>query len=72
MADDPVVYLTRAQVSRFTTLSASYLAHAGASGPLVHRVGRRVLYRLSDVLAWLDSKRAALPRRRGRPRKGRA
>ena len=65
------IYLTRREAARLSTLSKSFLAHVGDLGPPVVRVGRRILYNRTDLLAWLDSHRVARrPRGRGRPRKG--
>ncbi|MFT3797182.1 helix-turn-helix transcriptional regulator [Microbacterium sp.] len=54
---DPAEILTRAEVAELTRISLATLARwAGeGSGPKFRKAGGRVLYRRSDVLAWLDS-----------------
>lgn len=52
-------WLCTKQVARLTGLSTSYFEQArlrGRSyGPPWHKIGARVRYRLSEVLAWLES-----------------
>lgn len=43
---------------RTTASTVRYWRHTGY-GPPSFRVGRRVLYRESDVQAWLDTRRAS-------------
>jgi hypothetical protein len=64
---DDDVFLTRRGAARLTTLSYSWLAHAGAAGPPLIRVSGRVAYSRAALLQWMDAHRVA--RRRGRPRK---
>ena len=67
-------YISRPQAARFTSLSASFLAHAVTrpDGPPFTRVGRRVMYKVDDLVAWLDSHSVRPRRRRGRPPKERS
>jgi len=54
-------YLTTAEVSAWTrqpTETLRYKRHTG-TGPRSFKLGRRVLYRRSDVQAWLDAAYAA-------------
>lgn len=44
-----------------TTPGAVYVMVARAQLPGVTRIGRRVLFRSSDLLDWLDQKRAPSP-----------
>lgn len=44
--------------ARTTPATVRYWRHKG-TGPAALKVGRRVLYRVQDVEAWLDSLRAA-------------
>lgn len=62
------LFITRREAAKLTTLSYSFLAHAGAAGPPLIRVSRRVAYSRADLMKWMESHRVA--RRRGRPRKG--
>lgn len=66
------VYIDRHQAARFIGMSYSYLAHRAdnPAGPPMIRLGRRVLYKVPELEAWLDAHRVAPPPRpRGRPRK---
>jgi hypothetical protein len=44
-----------------TGMTVEYLERARAQGigPKFHRVGRRVVYKISDVVEWIESGRAA-------------
>ena len=66
--DSDNVFITRHEAAELTSLSYSWLAHAGAAGPPLIRVSRRVAYSRADLMKWMESHRVA--RRRGRPRKG--
>ena len=49
--------LTVSEVAEMTRLSAAtlrYFRHEGTKGPKSAKLGRRVVYRESDVLAWID------------------
>lgn len=51
-------YLTTddvAEIARTSPATVRYWRHCG-TGPLAGKVGRRVLYRESDVTAWLDQR----------------
>lgn len=57
---DPDQLLTTEEVSKLTTLSIGFFEIGRSSGntglPPYVKVGRRVLYRRGDVLAWLDKR----------------
>ena len=65
-------YLTRKQVSEIYNLSVSFLERAARSGALnpIRLSARKLLYKSSDVEAWLDS-HISEPTRTGRKRRGR-
>ena len=56
-------WLCTKEVARLTKLSASFFEKSRLSGrdygPPWHKVGGRVRYRLSEVLAWLESCRVS-------------
>ena len=47
------------KAASYTGLSAAYLnkLRVTGGGPIYMRLGKRVLYRISDIDSWLDSKR---------------
>ena len=50
--------LTVSEVAEMTRLSAAtlrYFRHEGTKGPKSAKLGRRVVYRESDVLAWIEA-----------------
>lgn len=53
--------LTAKQASEYVGLSASTLAKMRmiGSGPSYHKLGRRVVYNISDIDAWLARRRIA-------------
>ena len=59
----PEEFLTTKQVAELTGLSISFFEVGRSMGatdhPPYHRVGRRVLYRRSDVERWLAERRRA-------------
>lgn len=65
MKETPLpIFLTTKQVAELTTLSTSTLERwrtSGTNGPPHHKLGEgrtsRVVYPLTDALAWLDSRR---------------
>lgn len=54
-------YLSTKQVAELTGLSISFFEVGRSMGapdhPPFHRVGRRIVYRRSDVEAWLEERR---------------
>jgi hypothetical protein len=71
---EPPLFIDRRPAARIISLSYSTLAHLARSpaGPPLCRVGRRVVYRTEDLVAWVESHASRPRRRRGRPRKTRA
>lgn len=50
--------LTVSEVAEMTRLSAAtlrYFRHEGTKGPKSAKLGRRVVYRESDVVAWIEN-----------------
>lgn len=64
-------YVDRRTAAKLTTLSYSVLANLAGTpdGPTVIRVGRRVVYDVEDLVAWMTSRKSIPARKRGRPRK---
>ncbi len=58
---DPDQLLTTAEVADLTTLSMPFFEIGRSQGnkglPSYFKVGRRVLYRRGDVMAWLENRR---------------
>lgn len=58
-------YITRAEYAKRAGISfrtAEMQAHKG-QGPRVTRIGRRAMYHLDDVAAWLEEQRAKSAKR---------
>jgi len=58
MTDDDLMLDVQA-AARFTGIAVATLAkmRCMGGGPLFVKLGRRVVYRRSDVIAWLDARR---------------
>ena len=58
MTDDDLMFDVQA-AARFTGIAVATLAkmRCMGGGPLFVKLGRRVVYRRSDVIAWLDARR---------------
>jgi len=65
------LFLDRDGAARLLLVSSSWLAHRAGrpDGPPEIRLGRRVVYRLDDLMAWAESRRCVAKRPVGRPRK---
>lgn len=59
--DESVKLLTRAEVEATFGISRRFLEMAAVkgNGPLMTRIGRRVMYAPSDIHAWLDRNKVA-------------
>jgi excisionase family DNA binding protein len=58
---EPDEYLSTKEVAELTGLSVSFFevgrSMSSPGQPPYHKIGRRVLYRRADVLAWLENRR---------------
>lgn len=68
-SEQPVNLLSEdevAELARIPKNTLRYYRHVGDKGPKWAKLGRRVFYRESDVLAWIDAQfDAPFPRHRG-------
>lgn len=59
MIDDPLLLLDEiAEITRVPVNTLRWLRHRG-EGPKTFRLGRRVVARTSDVLAWVEEQASA-------------
>ena len=61
MDDDAKKYLTPKETSRFIGVAVQTLARwrcAGGSPPFI-RVGRKIMYAVEDLTAWMNARRVA-------------
>jgi predicted DNA-binding transcriptional regulator AlpA len=58
LPDDPNALLRRDELPRYLPVSAQTLARWACEGrgPRYIRIGKRVVYRCSDLTAWLESR----------------
>lgn len=54
MADKLLTVSEVAELTRLSEATLRYFRHEGTKGPKSAKLGRRVVYRESDVLAWID------------------
>ena len=70
MQENPAeIYVGEARVSELTNISRAWFTRARTAGigPKYHKVGKRVIYRLADVLAWIESGESATEGLTSRP-----
>lgn len=54
MADKLLTITEVAEMTRLPEATLRWFRHEGTKGPKSAKLGRRVVYRESDVLAWID------------------
>ena len=57
-SSNPTTTLTAVEAARVLGLAPSTLAklRLSGNGPVYYKLGRRVVYRLQDLVAWLESR----------------
>lgn len=55
MADRLLTVSEVAEMTRLPATTLRYFRHEGTKGPKSAKLGRRVVYRESDVLAWIEA-----------------
>lgn len=55
MADKLLTITEVAEMTRLPEATLRWFRHEGTKGPKSAKLGRRVVYRESDVLAWIDA-----------------